>query len=439
MLPFNSDLLFDGEFYYWVVDDVALLDDLPGEVKLSQYYYAPKNYATPVDQINGDSLHFIAEVINYGAVLAEGVEVTVDVTTNGGATKHTETVTVDVEPYDTLAVVFPTSLEYEKSTFPVGEYRVDYSASSATDLYTGNNSRGRGFTVTQDLYSKGASKTWYYNWGAASGFGNIYRTGDWDSDLGDFFGTGVVFSGASNDGTVTENFRIRLYQISDDVNKNLDEFDVDSAPQFEISDPPHPNMIIRGFNNESLAGAPNFSDFTSFLIDLEEPDYDGVLLEPNAQYMLFLYWENGTFAGVDERYPNSWFGDQLAAGPFQVSSLIFSDTWFYSAEPSLRAFHINMQTTFVSGVNDVELAEGAFSVSPNPASDILNIELDLENTTNAMILLTDINGQVIQFEPMNEVQNAQTQFDVSNLTNGTYVVKLVTLEGVKAQKIVVAH
>jgi hypothetical protein len=267
-----------------------------------------------------------------------------------------------------------------------------------------------------------------------------YKTGDWDDELGTFFATGVVWSGASNDGSVTENYRIRLFKVDDSVNKNLDEFDVDAAPQFEISDPPHPQMQIVGFNNESLAGAPNFSDFTSFLIDLEDPDLEGTKLEPNSTYMLFIYWESGTFSGVDERYPNSFFEEHLANGPFQVSSLIYSDGWFYSGETTLRAFHMNMQTIYEAKPSAVnELAEGTLNVFPNPVSDFVNIELAFDNPTDAMVILNDVHGKVIQYQNYTSVQNETLQFNTSALTNGSYIVKLVTSEGVKSHKITVAH
>ncbi|MFI5141245.1 MAG: T9SS type A sorting domain-containing protein [Bacteroidia bacterium] len=70
-------------------------------------------------------------------------------------------------------------------------------------------------------------------------------------------------------------------------------------------------------------------------------------------------------------------------------------------------------------------------IYPNPAKDLLNIEVEMLNE-NAEIKIFDVLG--------NEVLNTkQKQIDVSNLQNGVYFVQVKTNKSILIQKIVVQH
>ncbi len=93
-----------------------------------------------------------------------------------------------------------------------------------------------------------------------------------------------------------------------------------------------------------------------------------------------------------------------------------------------------------SGINDLPSAVNAFSVYPNPTSDNVSIKLDLKETSNLIIDVTDITGkQVVVI--MNEKQNGLVtkQFSTAELPNGNYFVRLQVNGKTAAQKLTVNH
>lgn len=74
-------------------------------------------------------------------------------------------------------------------------------------------------------------------------------------------------------------------------------------------------------------------------------------------------------------------------------------------------------------------------VYPNPASEILNIELQ-ETGKIYEVELTNINGQVIY---QSEIRNPKSVIDISQLTNGIYLLMLQNSEQRTTFKIVIQH
>jgi Secretion system C-terminal sorting domain len=86
-------------------------------------------------------------------------------------------------------------------------------------------------------------------------------------------------------------------------------------------------------------------------------------------------------------------------------------------------------------VNRTPLATDAFftsnfSVSPNPAKDVLNFS-NRNNTIISNIALTDVNGRVVK-----QINNSVSQINISELTSGVYFLKITSDKGIGTTKIV---
>ncbi|MEO8516917.1 MAG: T9SS type A sorting domain-containing protein [Flavobacterium sp.] len=75
--------------------------------------------------------------------------------------------------------------------------------------------------------------------------------------------------------------------------------------------------------------------------------------------------------------------------------------------------------------------ENQISVYPNPASSLINLEL--ENLTADKITLFNLNGSAFQFE---HSINNKTEIYIGNLANGIYVMQIITDKGTVYKKIV---
>ncbi|MBK9109033.1 MAG: hypothetical protein IPM92_11885 [Saprospiraceae bacterium] len=58
---------FEGEYYYWIVDDVQLIDVPSFDLALNSHFYTPAAYRQPKDQICFDTMIFSANLNNKGS------------------------------------------------------------------------------------------------------------------------------------------------------------------------------------------------------------------------------------------------------------------------------------------------------------------------------------------------------------------------------------
>lgn len=78
-----------------------------------------------------------------------------------------------------------------------------------------------------------------------------------------------------------------------------------------------------------------------------------------------------------------------------------------------------------------EIERSVIRIFPNPANNFLRIE-NKENATIESIVLSDANGQFIrQFDPK------KNQIDISDITSGLYILKIIHENGVWTEKVII--
>jgi hypothetical protein len=83
---------------------------------------------------------------------------------------------------------------------------------------------------------------------------------------------------------------------------------------------------------------------------------------------------------------------------------------------------------------DIRCGKSVVSVYPNPANDILNVNISGSDEKGATGSLFNMTGQVVLNKKM---QNGTNVIDISRLSNGVYLLKLVDNTGTQTFKIVV--
>lgn len=116
--------------------------------------------------------------------------------------------------------------------------------------------------------------------------------------------------------------------------------------------------------------------------------------------------------------------------------VIYAKSWYYSN----NAFGQYVVCAF-EPVSDVGIDEVDNSISmtlfPNPATDQVTIEADLENTTDVSITLTNSMGQVMKTIEVNNTNSILHSIDVSELPNGIYFVKLKSSEISSTKRLII--
>ncbi len=86
------------------------------------------------------------------------------------------------------------------------------------------------------------------------------------------------------------------------------------------------------------------------------------------------------------------------------------------------------------------LADTKLSVLPNPATDQLQVDLNLAEVNQKVTLsLHDLRGNVVRQQMLSNVQNSQVMFQVKDLPAGNYILFVRTAEGSSLKKVVVVH
>lgn len=87
-------------------------------------------------------------------------------------------------------------------------------------------------------------------------------------------------------------------------------------------------------------------------------------------------------------------------------------------------------------VNDNEEAVTELNIYPNPAKELLNIEMDLVKNTTLELFVTDIAGKVVAqiVSTENQVGKQKYQWNVGGLQNGIYLLNIKNNDNIQVKK-----
>ncbi len=108
-------------------------------------------------------------------------------------------------------------------------------------------------------------------------------------------------------------------------------------------------------------------------------------------------------------------------------SLNLDGTWYYATD-GIPMIRLNLFTDYFVSANNVNNNNDFISIYPNPTNGTLNIT----NAENAAVYVYNILGEVVA-----SIDNADafSTIDMSNLSEGTYIVKILTDKNVITKKI----
>ena len=147
---------------------------------------------------------------------------------------------------------------------------------------------------------------------------------------------------------------------------------------------------------------------------------NGVALADNQRYLACLTTYN---PNISFGYDNSLNYDANYSIYLQpISPLNIDGTQWYSGWTGVSALALGLKIEENAGLE--EIAEVSGSAFPNPATDVVTIDIDGEGSAN--VVVSDISGR-IAFTNNVSLVNGQSSFDISSLDSGVYMFN-VTLE-----------
>jgi hypothetical protein len=176
-------------------------------------------------------------------------------------------------------------------------------------------------------------------------------------------------------------------------------------------------------------------DATYFLGYFRE-DYEW-LAHPNEEDYLDAH--NGRFT-VTPEYPNGTYAyfctvdtDWNSAYPYAVGPT------FYGVYSNAKVTSVNETTTIYTGtvgIEDTDFNAMNISVFPNPASDLIAIQIGSLVTDDLQINLLDITGKMVMQSKVNKGSTI-AYFNVEALYEGTYIIQIVNGQNSTTKKVLI--
>lgn len=117
----------------------------------------------------------------------------------------------------------------------------------------------------------------------------------------------------------------------------------------------------------------------------------------------------------------------------------FKSDYYVNGSNNVFIDDINIEG-FVLSTNLIESSKQEFTIYPNPANDIINIEFIPQTNTPIKVTLLNLLGEVVQVTtiPIQERNSTRYSFEISNkLSSGAYFISLKTENNTHMQKIII--
>jgi hypothetical protein len=392
--------------YAWLVDDLKIIEQPANDVRSINPFYAGTNNEgieygrTPLFHLD-DSYDVGGYVFNFGAAAASNVAADVDF----GSFNYS---------YTAGALASGDTIMYgntENPSTPVGVYEGLYTVSSTEELTTDpsytNNVAKRNFEITTNLYSIDGIGVNPAELQATASLGS----NSFNTPTGTIFANMYHLRGGDN---VINSIEIALGSGTT-ANTQIQVAIIDTAEL--LADGSQPLLDLNG--NEALS---NYYVITAADVAAGKATVffnQGVSLNDGAYYAAVL-----TEVGTDVI---RILDDQTVTQPWYASVIhLIADGGTYSNGNAL-AIRVN---TSVANLDEVSSTD--FSVYPNPASEVINI--NSTKMLNAAVTVSDLTGKVVKTSTINGLTSS---VNTSGLNSGIYYVTITEGNSTSTQKVVI--
>ena len=185
----------------------------------------------------------------------------------------------------------------------------------------------------------------------------------------------------------------------------------------------------------TIAQGPNAGSQETMFLGYFREDYEHVehtdeeeyLDEHNGRFCVTPEYPNGTyayFATVDENWNSAY---PYAVGPT-----------FYGVYENRIVNTISESTTEYLSNDSFEINEVGVSIIPNPASNLIAVQIKDLITNNLDITLYDINGKVIKHKKI-YAGSTIAYFNVQTLYNGIYLVRISSENHTTTKRVIISR
>ncbi len=433
---FKIKFIFDGDYYFWLVDDVEIITSLDNDMQVNSNWYAiAPNRMTPKSQV--EPFTFMADIQNNGGTDQENVALKMEIRNDQtNALFWESTLDYGTVMVDSIVENVPFTEYFDADTntlFYEGTYTI---SAENPDMNTDNNSLSFKFELSQEIFAKekGGDVPVRPSGEVTFAYGNYYysKNGGYYADKA-WFGVGNASPGDLNGVSVGLN----LYEWVDNGDDEIDATE----------------LTLAAFGYHTFTGGGSQHQLIS--VDLQGTNNDKHLLLPETEYILMCEYDeqNGVEFFVSSSDAQDYGGQIFNSDPLNNPASpgtrfagvleaqgndVYSTLGFgWDLVPVVRL----EIAPVVIDVEEVEEKEAiALNVFPNPVAATLNVQLELEeNIQKASLNVVDGIGRVVMSQNINPSIDKNHSLDVSGLAAGTYLLNIQTENGKTSKTFTIAR
>jgi hypothetical protein len=344
------------------------------------------------------------------------------------------------------------------------------------DANRANDTIRHQFTITEKYFSKCRNST---NDGMVGASRPIFPSAGAGNVITEFeYGSMFYFPSGAADSVKLDSVNVRLYGPNSLVSGfnaapytiRVYEFrDLNGNGTLETSNSTSELILVGLGLDTAQVTASQYRARTVPIIDLNT--FDKLYLKDTTVYFVTIDQRNPQGLQVGSQYRCTWLGaDELN---YSINAAILADgskprhtapvrvaqansTTFVQAsndwnwvgfgadiQPSIKLVLSGNLNPFTggggtpTGIADVSVIDGGFTLFPNPTGDLINLKVNLDKVSeNLTYILTNINGQVLEIVNKAQLQNDVHQFNVKDLPAGVYFMTVRTAEGLNTQRFI---
>ncbi len=368
--------------YGWYIDDVKLVTNPDNDLEITDSYWGTEGlhyYRIPTTQVA--PIDFQATVFNGGVDAQTNVQLNADIN-SGVFTGSSDPISVD--PLDTTDLTLSTQFTPPAS---IMNYTVTQTitADSTDDVPSNNELSNITFYVTDYTYARDNNNASGSTTNGTDGFevGNLFDI--WNDQ--ELKALSVQLPGGNNGATVGTEFFLKLYSLDPNATGSIGD-----ALIYE--EETEPIIITTSMLNQTVT------------FPLNSP----VFLTANTTYLAVAgsYTEGLRVSNAGASANQTSFFLDLADG-----------TWYYTnSTPIVR---MDFDPTIGLDENTSEMQIG--TIFPNPATDEARVRVNLINSSNIKLTVSDLYGKTLSVQDVN-AQSGQNEFFIKTeaFASGVYCV-----------------
>lgn len=447
--------IYEGDFYYWVVDDISLSGNSADLAIANDYVGIAYNHKTPLHQV--EAQHFAVDGMNK-YLTTQDMRMALNISGPNSDNFSAVDNETQVSPCTSLrpglapgrAEFYMTTATGPNATTPgpgapfqpsrLGTYNGLYTLSnpaSATDSFPADNTFSFNFEITDSVFAKDNGSINSRNFGGRGtspsdvwSYGNMYHT----KSCGKLTSVEIAIGNAVAKRNKTIYVYVYKWQTGQ-TNINLTTID-------------HPNFVAYA----PITLDNTHQDDRPFRVSLLDPNSNpgAITLQADADYLVVVEStvrdsiEISTCEGLLNYTAVRGETGSKYSRPRLASMIIAKNTagvlTLYPrgyGDDQIPIVRMVVQDCSID-VNQVQSEEASIELSPNPASEYLTLELGSAQLAEGLVQITDLAGRVLLTETHTVGKGSPVMLALKSLPNGAYNLTVKTEKAFASKSFIVA-